>query len=140
MAAAFAVTVLAGLSGVGIYLSRDKTATSPGPQTITVSASTRAANPADGADGLFLSTLTSYGIADNGAEAVRQRFMELGHHTCFLLLPPRPQSLESTVGNILAAENHDIAAGNPSSPRFTHDDAEHLAQAAITAYCPNASK
>jgi hypothetical protein len=121
-------------------LSRDKTATSPGPQTVTVSASTAATFPADGADAQFVSTLDSYGITDNGKEAIRQRFMELGHHSCFLLLPPRPQSLELTVSNILSAQSQDMAAGNPWPERFTHDDAEHLVRAAIDAYCPNAKK
>jgi hypothetical protein len=141
VAAAIAVAALAGLISVGVYLSRDKTATSPGPQTVTISASSTAATaPADGADAQFLSTLDSYGITDNGKAAIRQRFMELGHHTCFLLLPPRPQSLDLTVSNILSAQTQDIAAGNPWPKRFTHDDAEHLAQAAIGAYCPNAHR
>ena len=140
VAAALAVAALAGLSGVGVYLSRDRTASSPGPQTVTVSPSTAATAPADGPDAEFLSALASYGIADNGNEAIRQRFMELGHHTCFLLLPPRPQSLESTVNNISTAENQDRTAGNPWAKRFTHQDAEHMAQAAIGAYCPNAPK
>jgi Protein of unknown function (DUF732) len=137
MAVVVAVAALAGLSAVGTYLSRDKTATSPGPQTVTVSASTRAKAPADGADAQFLSMLVGYGIPDNGNEATRQRFMELAHHTCFLLLPPRPQSLESTVSNILTAQSQDIAAANPWPKRFTHDDADHLVRAAIGAYCPN---
>jgi uncharacterized protein DUF732 len=138
LAAIIAVAALAGLSAVGTYLSRDKTASSPGPQTVTVSPSTAATVPAGGADAQFLSTLTSYGITDNGKEAIRQRFMELAHHTCFMLLPPRPQSLESTVSNILTAQNQDVAAGIPWPKRFTRDDAGHLAQAAISAYCPNA--
>jgi hypothetical protein len=66
--------------------------------------------------------------------------MELGHHTCFLLLPPRPQSLELTVNNILSAQDQDTAAGNRWPQRLTRDDAEHLAQSAITAYCPSAQK
>jgi hypothetical protein len=139
VAAAVAVAALAGLSAVGVYFSRDKTASSSTPPTVTVTASPNTPVPADGADRLFLSTLATYGITDNGKEAVRQRFMEFGHHTCFLLLPPRPQSLDSTVTNILADENQDIG-GDPSSPRFTHDDAAHLAQAAIGAYCPNVPK
>lgn len=139
-AATVAVVALAGLISVGVYLSRDKTATSPGPQTVTISASSAAIAPADGADAQFLSTLDSYGITDNGKAAIRQRFMELGHHSCFLLLPPRPQSLELTVSNILGAQAQDTAAGNQWPKRFTHDDAEHLAQAAIGAYCPSAAK
>jgi hypothetical protein len=139
-AAIFAVAGLAGLISVGVYLSRDKTAMSPGPQTVTISASTAAVSPADGADAQFLSMLNSYGIADNGKAGIRQRFMELGHHSCFLLLPPRPQSLDLTVSNILSAENQDRAAGNPWPKRFGHDDAEHLVQAAISAYCPSAQK
>jgi hypothetical protein len=135
-----AATALAALISVGVYLSRDKTATSPGPQTVTISASSAATSPADGPDAQFLSTLDSYGITDDGKEAIRQRFMELGHHSCFLLLPPRPQSLELTVSNILAAQSQDMAAGNPWPKRFTHDDADHFAQAAIGAYCPNAKK
>jgi hypothetical protein len=55
-------------------------------------------------------------------------------------MPPRPQTLDSTIGDILAAENKDVASGNAWSPQFTHDDAEHLAQAAIGAYCPNLPK
>lgn len=139
-AAALAVAALAGLISVGVYLSRDKSAISPGPQTVTINPSTVAMAPADGADAQFLSTLNNYGITDNGKQAIRQRFMELGHHTCFLLLPPRPQSLELTVTNILDAQTQDIAAGNRWPKRLTHDDAEHLAQAAVGAYCPNAAK
>ncbi|WP_082976997.1 DUF732 domain-containing protein [Mycobacterium sp. 852002-50816_SCH5313054-b] len=139
-AAAFAAAALAGLISVGVYLSRDKTATSPGPQTVTISASSAAISPADGADAQFLSMLDSYGIKDNGKAAIRQRFMELGHHTCFLLLPPRPQSLELTVNNILSAQDQDTSAGNRWPKRFTHDDAEHLAQSAVAAYCPSAQK
>lgn len=139
-AATLAVAALAGLISVGVYLSRDKTAMSPGPQTVTISPSAAAIAPADGADAQFLSTLDSYGITDNGKAAIRQRFMELGHHTCFLLLPPRPQSLELTVSNILDAQTQDTAAGNLWPKRFTHDDAEHLAQAAVGAYCPSAAK
>jgi hypothetical protein len=138
VAAIVAVAALALLSGVGTYLSRDRTASSPGPQTVTVSPSTPATSPADGADAQFLSMLAGYGIPDNGKESVRQRFMELAHHTCFLLLPPRPQSLESTVSNILTTQSQDIAAGNPWPKRLTHGDAEHFAEAAIGAYCPNA--
>jgi hypothetical protein len=138
VAAVVAVAALAALSGVGTYLSRDRTASSPGPQTVTVSASTAATSPADGADAQFLSMLAGYGIPDNGKESIRQRFMELAHHTCFMLLPPRPQSLESTVSNILTVQSQDIGAGNPWPKRLTHGDAEHFAQAAISAYCPNA--
>jgi hypothetical protein len=107
---------------------------------VTVSASTAAAAPADGADAQFLSALADYGIADNGKEPTRQRFMELGHHTCFLLLPPRPQSLESTASNILTAQSQDMTAGTPWPKRFTHDDAVHFVKAAISAYCPNVPK
>jgi Protein of unknown function (DUF732) len=139
-AASIAIAALAGLSAVGVYLLRDKTASTPAPSYVTVTATPTAPASASGADGLFLSALAIYGIADNGTEAVRQRFMEFGHHTCFSLLPPKPQPLDSTVNNILAAENQDVAAGDPWSPTFTHDDAEHLAQAAIRAYCPNVSK
>jgi hypothetical protein len=139
-AAGLAVAALAGLISVGVYLSRDKSAMSPGPQTVTISASSAATGPADGADAQFLSTLDRYGITDNGKAAIRQRFMELGHHSCFLMLPPRPEPLESTVNNILAAQNQDIAVGNAWPKRFTHDDAVHLAQAAVVAYCPGAAK
>jgi hypothetical protein len=117
---------------------KDRTATSTAPQTLTVTASPKAPIQADGADSVFLSALGTYGIKDNGTEAVRQRYMEFGHLTCFSLMPPRPQPLESTVNTILTTENQDVAAGNPWSPTFTHDDAEHLAEAAIGAYCPNA--
>lgn len=139
-ATALAIAALGGLISVGVYLSRDKTATSPGPQTVTISPSAAALAPADGADAQFLATLDSYGITDNGKAAIRQRFMELGHHTCFLLLPPRPQSLELTVMNILDAQTQDIAAGNRWPKRLSHDDAEHLAEAAVGAYCPSAAK
>jgi Protein of unknown function (DUF732) len=140
VAAAVAVAALAGLSYVADYFLRDRTASSPAAPTVTLTASSKAPALADGADGKFLSALASYGISDNGTEASRQRFMEFGHHVCFALLPPRPQSLDSAVDNILAEENQDVAKGDPWAPRFTHDDAEHLAQAAIGAYCPNAQK
>jgi hypothetical protein len=131
---------LAGLSAVADYLLKDRTASSAALQTVTVTASPKSSAPADGADHVFLSTLATYGITDNGTEAVRQRFLEFGHHTCFSLLPPRPQPLDATLDKILAAENQDVAAGDPWSPQFTRDDAEHLAQAAIGAYCPNVPK
>jgi Protein of unknown function (DUF732) len=140
VAAAIAVAALGGLSAVADYFLRDRTASSPAPPTVTLTASSKAPAPADGADGLFLSTLASYGIPDNGTEAVRQRFMEFGHHACFALLPPRPQPLDAAVNNILDAENQDVAKGDPWAPRFTHDDAYHLAQAAIGAYCPTLQK
>ncbi|CPR13240.1 hypothetical protein BN971_04549 [Mycobacterium bohemicum DSM 44277] len=137
VAAAFlALSVLFALGVVATYFLRDRTATSPGPQTVTVTPKA-SAGPADGR---FFSSLAIYGISDNGNEAVRQRFMEFGHHTCFSLLPPRPQTLDATVSGIMAAENQDVAAGSPWSPQFTHDDAEHLAQAAIGAYCPDVPK
>ncbi|ORA83792.1 DUF732 domain-containing protein [Mycobacterium malmoense] len=137
LATAIALAALVGLSAVADYFLRDRTASSSALQTVTVTASRKASAPADGADSRFLSMLTNYGITDNGIEGVRQRFMEFGHHTCFSLLPPTPEPLDSTVNDILAAENQDVTAG---SPRFTHDDAEHLAQAAIGAYCPSAQK
>ncbi|MGO8771193.1 MAG: DUF732 domain-containing protein [Mycobacterium sp.] len=130
-----ALAVLFALGVVATYFMRDRTATSTGPQTVTVTAS-----PKGAADGRFFSSLAIYGISDNGNEAVRQRFMEFGHHTCFSLLPPHPQTLDSTVSGIMTAENQDVASGSPWSPQFTHDDADHLAQAAIGAYCPNAAK
>lgn len=141
-----AMAVLFALGVVATYFLRDRTASSPGPQTVTVTPTTSGstqvdgADGADGADGRFFSALATYGIADNGNEAVRQRFMEFGHHACFALLPPQPHTLDSTASDIMAAENRDVASGNPSSPRFTHDDAEHLTQAAIGAYCPNLPK
>ena len=112
MAAVIALVGLDSLSAVGVYLSRDRTASSPAPQTVTVTKSPKAPSRAEGADGVFLSALGSYGIGDNGTEAVRQRFMEFGHQTCFSQLLSRPQPLDTTVENILAAENRDIA-GNP---------------------------
>ncbi|MDD4867849.1 MAG: DUF732 domain-containing protein [Mycobacterium sp.] len=135
-----AVAVLLGLSAVGVYFLQDKTASAPSPQTVTVTTSPKATTPADGADGRFLAALATYGISDNGTEAVRQRFMEFGHHTCFSLLPPKPQPLDSTVANIVTAENQDNDAGDPWAPTFTRDDARNLTQAAIDAYCPNVAK
>jgi hypothetical protein len=131
-----ALAVLFALGVVATYFMRDRTATSPGPQTVTLTPSPKAG----AADGRFFSSLAIYGISDNGNEAVRQRFMEFGHHTCFSLLPPHPQTLDSTVNGIMTAENQDVASGSPWSPQFTHDDAEHLAQAAIGAYCPNVTR
>lgn len=136
--ACVAVAALGGLGLVAAYFLKDRTAITPAAQTVTVTASPKAPVQADGADGVFLLALGTYGIKDNGTEAVRQRFMELAHLTCFSLMPPKPQPLESTVNTILTTENQDVAAGNPWSPTFTHDDAEHLADAAIGAYCPNA--
>ncbi len=132
-----ALAVLFALGVVATYFLRDRTAMSSGPQTVTVTPSPKGPPPGDGADGRFFSSLAIYGIADNGNEAVRQRFMEFGHHTCFVLMPPRPQTLDSTVDDILASVNRDVASGNSWSPHFTRDDAEHLTQAAIGAYCPS---
>jgi Protein of unknown function (DUF732) len=137
IAAAFlALAVLFALVVGATYFLRDRTATST-PQTVTVTPSPMPASARDGADGRFFSSLALYGIADNGNEAVRQRFMEFGHHTCFVLMPPQPQTLDAAVSDILAAENRDVGSGTTWSPQFTPDDAEHLAQAAIGAYCPN---
>jgi hypothetical protein len=137
VAATVAVPAVVGLSAVGVYLSRDRTASSPAPQTLTITPSPKTPAPTDGPDGVFLSALATYGISDNGTDAVRQRFMEFGHHTCFSLLPPAPQPLNAVVDNILAAENKDATAGNSGAPKFTRDDAESLTQAAISAYCPD---
>ncbi|WP_168209526.1 DUF732 domain-containing protein [Mycobacterium helveticum] len=139
-AASIAIAAVVGLSAVGVYFLRDKTATSPGPQTVTVTPSHKTPSLSDGPDGAFLTALAAYGIVDNGTEAVRQRFMEFGHHTCFSLLPPTPQPLESVVDNIMAAENKDVADGNSWSPKFSRDDTENLTQAAIHAYCPDAQQ
>jgi hypothetical protein len=138
-AAIVALAGVAAITSVGIYLSRDRTASSPMAQTVTVTKSAKVPTSADGADGVFLSSLANYGLADNGSEAVRQRFMEFGHQICFSLLLPQPRSLETLVDNILTAENQDITA-DPWAPHFSHDDAEHLALAAIGAFCPNAQK
>ncbi|MBW0014532.1 DUF732 domain-containing protein [Mycobacterium sp.] len=138
-ATAIAVAALAGLSAVADYALKDRTASSPGPPTMTVTASSNGLGPGDGADRAFLSGLASYNIPDHG-EATRQRFMEYGHHVCFALLPPRPQSLEATVNYILVTQNQDVAKGDPWAQRLTHEDAEHIAEAAISAYCPNAPR
>jgi hypothetical protein len=137
IATVVAVAALAGLSAVADYALRDRTASGPAPPTMTVTASSKALGGAGGADGAFLAALAGYNIPDHG-EAARQRFMELGHHVCFSLLPPRPQSLEATVNNVLALQNQDASKGGPWAQRFTFEDAENLAQAAIKAYCPNA--
>lgn len=107
----------------------------PAAQTVTVTAAPPQA--IGGADAAFFAALAGYGISDNGTGYVRQRFMEFGHHSCFSLMPPKPQPFESVVNAIVATENQDVAVGNPWSPGFTRADAEHLAQAAITAYCPD---
>ncbi len=139
IAAVVAVGALAGLSAVADYALRDRTASSPGPPTMTVTASSKGLGAGGGADGVFLAALAGYNIPDHG-EAVRQRFMEFGHHVCFSLLPPRPQTLDATVNYILVTENQDVAKGNPWAQRFSYEDAENLAQAAVKAYCPNALK
>ena len=139
IAAVVAVAALAGLIAVADYAFRDRTASSPTAPTMTVTASSKGFAGAGGADGVFLAALAGYNIPDHG-EAARQRFMELGHHVCFSLLPPRAQSLESTVNNVLVLENQDVSKGGPWAQRFTFEDAENLAQAAIKAYCPNALK
>jgi hypothetical protein len=138
-AAAIAIAVLGTLSAVADYALKDRSAASPAAPTVTLTASSKAPALADGADGLFLTTLASYNIPDNGTDAFRQRVMEFGHHACYALLPPRPQPLAKTVSDILASENQDAAKGDPWAPRLTYDDAEHLVQAAIRAYCPSAS-
>ncbi|WP_197283797.1 DUF732 domain-containing protein [Mycobacterium sp. Marseille-P9652] len=135
-----ALAVLFALGVVATYFLRDRTATSPGPQTVTITPSAISTPAADSADARFFSSLAAYGITDNGSEAQRQRYMEFAHHACFALMPPRPQTLDSTVTDILAAENRDVTSGTPSSPQFTREDAQHLTQAAIGAYCPNLPK
>jgi len=139
IAAVVAVAALAGLSAVADYALRDRTASSPTPPTMTVTASSKALGGAGGADGVFLAALAGYNIPDHG-EAARQRFMELGHHVCFSLLPPRAQSLDATVDNVLVLEKQDVGKGDLWAQRFTYEDAQNLAQAAIKAYCPNALK
>ena len=139
IAAVVAVGALAGLSAVADYALRDRTATLPGPPTMTVTASQKGPGGAGGADGVFLAALAGYNIPDHG-EAVRQRFMEFGHHVCFALLPPRAQPLDAAVDYVLKTENQDLAKGGPWTQRFSYEDAENLAQAAIKAYCPSALK
>jgi hypothetical protein len=140
VAAVIAVAALAGLSAVADYALKDRTASAPSAPTVTLTASSKAPALADGADGLFLSTLASYNIPDNGTDAVRHRFMEFGHHACYSLLPPRPQPYDKTVENIFNAANRDAAKGDPWAPRLTHDDAENLVHSAIKAYCPGATQ
>ena len=137
-AAVIAVAALAGLSAVADYALKDRTASSPAAPTVTLTASSNVPALADGADGLFLSTLASYNIPDNGTDANRQRFMELGHHACFALLPPRPQPFDKTVQDIFTAANQDANKGDPWAPRLTYDDAENLVHSAVKAYCPSA--
>ena len=139
-AASIAVAAVLGLSAAGVYLLRDNTATSSGPQTVTVTPSHKTQSLREGPDGSFLTALAALGIVDNGDEAVRQRFMEFGHHTCFSLLPPASQPMKTVVDDILAAENKDVADGNTWSQKFSRDDAENLTQAAIHAYCPDAQQ
>jgi hypothetical protein len=138
VAAVIAVGALAGLSAVADYALKDRTASSPGAPTVTLTASSKAPALADGADGLYLSTLASYNIADNGTDAFRQRFMEFGHHACYELLPPRPQPFDKTVQDIFTAAKQDVDKGDPWAPRLTHEDAENLVHSAIKAYCPGA--
>jgi hypothetical protein len=139
IAAVLAVGALAGLSAVADYALRDRTASGPLPPTMTITASSKALAPGNGADGVFLNALASYNIPYNGTEATRQRFMEFGHHICFSLLPPRPQSFGAVVDNILTTANQDSANDDPWAPRLSYEDAENLAHAAIKAYCPTAS-
>jgi Protein of unknown function (DUF732) len=138
VAAVIAVAALAGLSAIADYALRDRTASSPAAPTVTLTASSKAPALADGADGLFLSTLASYNIPSNGGDATRQRFMEFGHHACYSLLPPRPQPFDKTVRDLFTAANQDAAKGDPWAPRLSYDDAENLVHSAIKAYCPNA--
>ncbi len=131
--ASLALAVLFALGVVATYFMRDRTAMSSGPQTVTVTPSAKAA----GADGRYFTALSSYGLSDKGNESMRQRYLEFGHHVCFSLLPPRPQTLESTIDDIMATENKDASSGNPWAPPFTHDDAARVARAAVDAYCPD---
>jgi hypothetical protein len=140
VAAVIAVAALAGLSAVADYALKDRTASSPAAPTVTLTASSVAPALADGADGLYMSTLGSYNIPNNGTDATRQRFMEFGHHACYSLLPPRPQPFDKTVQDIFTAANQDAAKGDPWAPKLTYDDAENLVHSAIKAYCPNASQ
>jgi hypothetical protein len=140
VAAVIAVAALAGLSAVADYALKDRTAQSPAAPTVTLTASSQAPALADGADGLYMSTLGSYNIPNNGTDATRQRFMEFGHHACYSLLPPRPQPFDKTVQDIFTAANQDAAKGDPWAPKLTYDDAENLVHSAIKAYCPNASQ
>ncbi len=140
VAAVIAVAALAGLSAVADYALKDRTASNSAPATVTLTASSKAPALADGADGLYLSTLGSYNIPNNGTDATRQRFMEFGHHACYSLLPPRPQPFDKTVLDIFTAANQDAAKGDPWAPKLTYDDAENLVHSAIKAYCPNASQ
>ena len=127
-----ALAVLFALGVVATYFMRDRTANSSGMETVTVTPSAKAG----GADGRFFSALASYGISDNGNESMRQRYLEFGHHVCFSLLPPRPQTLDSTIDDVMNTENKDASSGNPWAPPFTRDDAARVARAAVDAYCP----
>ena len=140
VAAAIAVAALAGLSAVADYALKDRTASNSAPATVTLTASPKAPALADGADGLYLSTLGSYNIPNNGTDATRQRFMEFGHHACYSLLPPRPQTFDKTVQDLFTAANQDAAKGDPWAPKLSYDDAENLVHSAIKAYCPGAAQ
>ena len=140
VAAVIAVAALAGLSAVADYALKDRTAQSPTAPTVTLTASSQAPALADGADGLYMSTLGSYNIPNNGTDATRQRFMEFGHHACYSLLPPRPQPFDKTVQDLFTAANQDAAKGDPWAPKLSYDDAENLVHSAIKAYCPGAAQ
>ena len=140
VAAVIAVAALAGLSAVADYALKDRTAQSPTAPTVTLTASSQAPALADGADGLYMSTLGSYNIPNNGTDATRQRFMEFGHHACYSLLPPRPQTFDKTVQDLFTAAKQDAAKGDPWAPRLSYDDAENLVHSAVKAYCPGAAQ
>lgn len=90
-------------------------------------------------DDQFITALAAKGITA-GVEGLRQRYMEMGHHTCFNLAPPDTQPMNLIEESIMATENADVRNNpGPFRPTFTIADAEVVAKSSVAVYCPQFS-
>lgn len=90
-------------------------------------------------DDQFITALVAKGITA-GVEGLRQRYMEMGHHTCFNLAPPDTQPMTLIEESIMATENADVRNNpGPFRPTFTISDAEVVAKSGVAVYCPQFS-
>lgn len=88
---------------------------------------------------IIITALAAKGITA-GVEGLRQRYMEMGRHTCFNLAPPDTQPMNLIEESIMATENADVRNNpGPFRPTFTIPDAEVVAKSAVAVYCPQFS-
>lgn len=109
------------------------------PVSHTVTTVTVAAPPPPSPDDRFIAELADQGISAGNLSAANHYFMQLAHYICYRLLPPEPQPREPEVDTIVKSENKNVDDGGHMM-RFSRADGEHLVDAAINVYCPQATR